>query len=240
MEDTYLSRPELKQIVKSLFNGNWGKAVLLYLPVLIFLFSAQIVNLISGVIYSTAHDNGTLLSILPVYYLLNIVVIILIFFIVPISIGSILTTLDWIRTRKAPDSPFSAAFMVFNSGHFWGYMGISFLVGIFTILWSFLFVVPGVVKAYSYSQAIYLYHDAITANPDQKIKFRDCIAKSQQLMSGNKARLFILDLSFMGWYLLSIFTFYIGFLWCIPYFSGTRIAFYQDLVSQPTPTQIND
>ena len=50
-------------------------------------------------------------------------------------------------------------------------------------------------------------------------------------MSGNKMRLFLLDLSFIGWFLLGLITFGIAFLWITPYWNTARAAFYEDLMS---------
>ena len=64
---------------------------------------------------------------------------------------------------------------------------------LFTILWAMLFIVPGFVKSYSYSMAMYIKVD----NPDYD--WRKCIDESQRMMQGHKWDLFVLDLSFIGW-----------------------------------------
>lgn len=87
-------------------------------------------------------------------------------------------------------------------------------------------IVPGIIKTYSYAMTAYLLKDR------QELKFNAAIEESMRMMSGNKMRLFILDLTFIGWYLLGIITFGIGLLWVIPYHSSARIAFYQDLIAE--------
>lgn len=102
-------------------------------------------------------------------------------------------------------------------------LAITLLVSIYTILWTFLFIVPGIIKAYSYSMSFYILND----NPDMSAE--EAIDESMKMMEGYKARLFLLDLSFILWYLLGIITLGIGLLWVIPYHCATRAAFYEEL-----------
>lgn len=96
------------------------------------------------------------------------------------------------------------------------------LVGIFTFLWSLLFVIPGIIAALRYALAFYIMRD----NPG--IKAMDAIEKSKQLMAGYKGQLFMLGLSFIGWSLLALLTCCIGFLWLVPYMEASFAAFYQE------------
>lgn len=105
--------------------------------------------------------------------------------------------------------------------------GKTFLLGLmtslFTILWSFLFVIPGIIAAYSYSMAFYISID----NPN--LGWNDCIKASKKMMAGHKMELFILDLSFIGWYIVGGLCFGIGTLWVDPYLHATRAQFYKEL-----------
>lgn len=74
---------------------------------------------------------------------------------------------------------------------------LTFMIGLFTFLWSLLFIVPGIIALLRYSQAHYILAD----NPDMGVM--DCIAESKRIMNGNKARFFCLNLSFIGWYILA-------------------------------------
>lgn len=76
-----------------------------------------------------------------------------------------------------------------------------FLRGLYLCLWTLLFIIPGIVKSYSYLLMPYL----LAENPDMSRK--EAFRLSRQLMKGNKWRTFVLDLSFLGWDILSIFTF---------------------------------
>lgn len=98
-----------------------------------------------------------------------------------------------------------------------------FLVGVFTFLWSLLLIVPGIVRFYAYAMTPYILVD----NPE--LSANQAINMSKQMMKGHKFDLFFLQLSFIGWIFLSIFTFGIGLLWVMPYMMTAQAAFYQDI-----------
>ena len=100
---------------------------------------------------------------------------------------------------------------------------IGLLIGIFTFLWSLLLIVPGIVKAYAYSQAYYIKAD----HPDYD--WRACINESKRLMNGHKGELFVLDLSFIGWYIVGALCLGVGTLWVTPYYQAAHAHFYQTL-----------
>lgn len=97
------------------------------------------------------------------------------------------------------------------------------LVFVFTFLWSLLLIIPGIIKSYSYSMTYFILAD----NPDMSPT--DAINKSREMMDGNKWRLFCLDFSFIGWYLLSALTFGVLALWISPYSLLARAEFYESL-----------
>lgn len=100
------------------------------------------------------------------------------------------------------------------------------LQGIYTALWSLLLVVPGIIKYYSYAMTDYILKE------EPEMKNNAAIEKSMAMMENNKMKLFLLDLSFIGWALLAIVTFGIGFLFLQPYMQVSRAAFYEDLKAQ--------
>lgn len=75
-----------------------------------------------------------------------------------------------------------------------------FLRGLFTMLWSLLFLIPGIIKSYEYRMIPYI----LAENPG--IDSKEAFAVSKQMMDGNKWEAFVLDLSFLGWTFLSLFT----------------------------------
>lgn len=98
-----------------------------------------------------------------------------------------------------------------------------FVNSIFIFLWSLLFVIPGIIKTFSYSMSPYILIDnpVMTAGEARR--------KSMEIMKGNKWKLFCLQFSFIGWILLSILTFGILFLWVIPAMEMSKIAFYKEI-----------
>lgn len=102
-------------------------------------------------------------------------------------------------------------------------LGTPLLMGLYVFLWSLLLVIPGIIKAYSYAMTYYVALD----HPE--LGAEKCIQESMRLMPGHKMKLFLLDLSFIGWGLLCILTFGIGFLWLAPYISISHAHFYEEL-----------
>ena len=78
---------------------------------------------------------------------------------------------------------------------------LSLISNFFIGLWTLLFIVPGIIKSYSYAMSSYILVNEKTLGPV------DAITKSRQLMDGKKMQLFMLDLGYFGWYLLPILTF---------------------------------
>lgn len=94
---------------------------------------------------------------------------------------------------------------------------------VYVFLWSMLLLIPGCIKSYSYAMTPYILKD----NPE--MKNNAAIEESMRMMDGHKLELFLLDLSFIGWAILSILTCCIGFLWLVPYMNMARVNFYEDL-----------
>ena len=106
---------------------------------------------------------------------------------------------------------------------FWSAFKVTFFVGLFTFLWSLLFVIPGIVKSISYSMSMF-----ILAENKGKAAL-ECINESKQMTEGHKAELFVLGLSFIGWILLGVITLGIAYIWVIPYMETTFANAYQSL-----------
>jgi uncharacterized membrane protein len=107
--------------------------------------------------------------------------------------------------------------------NYFAVLGPMLLMFLYTFLWMLLLIVPGIIKSYSYAMTPYLLYD----HPE--FSAEELICKSMEMMEGRKAKLFLLDVSFIGWGLLSILTLGIGFLWLIPYIYSARAAFYEDI-----------
>ena len=95
---------------------------------------------------------------------------------------------------------------------------------IYTLLWALLLIIPGIVKAYEYRMIPYLLADDPTMTKDR------AVAESKRMMTGNKWRAFVLDLSFIGWYLLAIPTLgLVTIFYASPYKKMTDAALYEKL-----------
>ena len=97
-------------------------------------------------------------------------------------------------------------------------IGLRAVVEIF--LYSLLLLIPGIIKAYEYSQVFYL------ANQRPELSPKEVLLESSRIMSGNKMNLFLLQLSFIGWILLVIITFGIANIYVMPLYQMTMTEFY--------------
>ena len=105
-------------------------------------------------------------------------------------------------------------------------VGTKLLQAIYTFLWTLLLVIPGIIKNYSYAMTDFILKD------QPELANNAAIEKSMAMMDGNKMKLFLLDLSFIGWAILCLFTFGIGFIFLQPYVQSAHAAFYEDLKAQ--------
>lgn len=101
-----------------------------------------------------------------------------------------------------------------------------FLRNLYVTLWSLLLIIPGIVKAYSYSMTPFI----MAEHPD--LSASQAIDLSMQMMEGHKMDLFILDLTFFGWNLLAGLTLNLGYLALNPYTNAARAAFYRQLQAE--------
>ena len=87
-----------------------------------------------------------------------------------------------------------------------------------------LLIIPGVIKSYAYCMAPYINMN------NENLTAEECINQSMKLTDGYKMKLFLLDLSFIGWYLLGFITLGIGLLWVVPYHYIARIIVFEDIM----------
>ena len=127
--------------------------------------------------------------------------------------------------RKNLDEPAKLSNLVYVFGsNYKNVVKTAFLRDLFIGLWSLLFIIPGIIKSYEYRLVPYI----VSENPT--INFKDALAESKKLMQGNKWKAFVLDLSFIGWDILSLLTwglleiFFVG-----PYKASTDAALYETL-----------
>ena len=136
-----------------------------------------------------------------------------------VSVGFVIFTLHISRDEKAE---FGNLFDGF--GLFFRVLWLGILEGLLIFLWSLLLVVPGIVAAYRYRQALYLLLD----HPERSAW--QCLRESSALMSGHKWELLVLDLSFLGWAMLSAMFAPVS-IWLDPYRAITNAGFYNRLIA---------
>lgn len=191
-----MNRAALKANAKSQIKGKIG---------ILFLI-ALIIGLISGA-------AGFILGLIPGGAILASIII------TPAFALSTVRVYLMLLGNKTPTV--ADAFSGFDD--FWSAFKVTFLVGLFTYLWSLLFIVPGIVKGISYSMSTYI----LAENKGKKAL--ECIKESKEMTNGHKGELFVLGLSFIGWYLLGCITLGIAFIWIVPYMSATYANAYQSL-----------
>lgn len=141
----------------------------------------------------------------------------------PLHLGLLLIFLTMIRGHEEPD--INQLFKGFH--YFLTAIAAYLLVTLFTLLWSLLFIIPGIIASLSYAMTFYIIAD----NPE--IHARDAIAKSRAMMYGRRWKLFCLSLRFFGWFLLGAATCGIAFLFVIPYWNAAIAHFYEDIRDAP-------
>ena len=192
-------------------SGRWDKAVVVMLIVFIILgVVGNVITLPFGAEGVAGQSLSTLWTLLCL----------------PLSWAA---SVFFLRISRSEEVDYGQLFEAFRG---WDeYLRIfltELLKGLYTFLWTLLLIVPGIIKSYSYSMTDFILKD------EPELKYDAAIERSMQMMKGHKADLFWLDLSFIGWILLSILTFCIGFLLLAPYIETAHAKFYEDLKAQET------
>lgn len=142
-------------------------------------------------------------------------------------------TMTWFhRSIKTEGLKMEEMFWTFKEDY-GGNVLMMFLISLYTALWSMLFVIPGIVKGYSYSLAMYIKSE----NPN--ISASKAIELSTRMTNGHKMDLFVLDMSFIGWAILSAFTLNIlGILYVMPYQYASKAFAYEEIKEEALANQI--
>ena len=139
----------------------------------------------------------------------------------PLSLGLAMTMLHFVRGAKSVGV--GNLFSAFNAKYYWKSMGLGVLIWVYTFLWSLLFVIPGIIKIYSYFLAPYILAD----NPN--ITAEEAICRSMRMMDGRKMQLFLMTLGYALLVMLSTFLFCIPLLWVVPYYNAVFAKFYEEV-----------
>ena len=165
-------------------------------------------------------EIGAFLVGSAIYITLAAIVMAVVYFVLGsiISVGYARFNLDLVD-RGEPG--FETLFGYFS---YWKTTAIARLLqSVYILLWSLLFIIPGIIATYSYAMTEFI----LAENPD--LTASEAIARSKEMMSGNRWRLFCLQFSFIGWDILASFTLGIGNLFLRAYKSTAEAAFYREI-----------
>jgi len=225
------SRAELKDKAKAVLRINYWKAFLISLVIVIAGGDSRSGGSSSGggASNNSSSNDGIIHNIISNKFLLftGVIVIVAFIFIIsfrvllgyPLEVGGrryFIKSAQYDNNRSC----FSFAFMGEN------YIGIvltMLLKGVQNFLWYLLFIIPGIVKSYSYRMVPYILAD----NPN--IGANRAIELSNNMTDGHKFDIFVLDLSFIGWYLLGLLALGVGVLFVMPYENATNAELYLEL-----------
>lgn len=158
--------------------------------------------------------------VVPMIILTAISLAISIFILIPITVGM---NRWYIRSREDRSISLSICFSVFKKSSYLKTVGAMAYQMLFSFLWTCLFYIPGIVKAYAYRMIPYIIAD----NPG--IGAKRALKLSCQMTKGHKFDMFILDLSFIGWYILGFLACCIGIYAVVPYNLATYAELYDVL-----------
>ena len=196
----------LRAEARAALKGKWGVSALYYL---VYLIITSIVSSIFSINYGNENIavGTTFLGILAIC---------------PLVYGLMVGFLEVFRGNSLEIETLFSGF----KSRIWSTEALKY---IYSILWSLLLIIPGIIKSYSYAMTEFILKD----NPE--LQNNAAIEKSMEMMQGHKLRLFLLHLSFIGWFILGILTLFIGFFWIMPYVYTAQAAFYEDLKAQQEP-----
>jgi uncharacterized membrane protein len=231
------SNTYFKDSALAALRGNWGKAVLatLVIVVVALFFSSPTIytsyklqTFMEGYSYTSVSDMVSLASD-PEFADLQrqsngtsaLSLLIEIFLLLPLQVGfvnafrKLLVKLD---TNIVGNT--------FDFSNYWRKIGGMIWMSLLTFFWSLLFIIPGIVKAFSYAMTPFILDEYPELTPVEAIH------RSRMMMKGHKFDLFWLYLSFIGWAILCIPTCGIGFLWLAPYMQTAEAAFYEEVKAE--------
>jgi hypothetical protein len=135
----------------------------------------------------------------------------------PITVGK---SRYFISCDENGDRSFGFLFSAFRKGQYLSVVKTMFIMNVLIMMWSLLFIIPGIIKSYSWRMVPYILAD----NPD--MEWREALDLSKQMTDGDKLNMLLLDLSFIGWWFLGILACGIGILFVQPYIEATWAEFY--------------
>ena len=200
------TRKELKDRTKVAMSRSYGKMF--------------IAGLLASLIYGAVNVNVDEITSEPfIASVLTISFLLLgVFAVNPIVVGAS----RFFLLNTEGDTSISEIFSMFKYDY-WNVVKVMLMQKIKIVLWTFCFIVPGIIKAYEYSMIPYILAE------DSSTPMKEAFALSKKMTANQKMDMFVLDLSFIGWMLLGAFACGIGALFVTPYVNGTQAELYKVL-----------
>lgn len=209
---------EIRTEARSLMSGNWGSAVLLTFAYLIIVggisFTAAFIGTIADQQINDTH--GMITRVLDL--LINL------FILYPFAFSLVLLFIGFVRGEDKLSV--GGLFKAFKSPHYFNSIGVYFLMGLFTALWTMLFIIPGIIKSLSYALAPYILAD----NPE--LSANEAIDESIAMMDGYKMDLFLIQLGYGALTALSVLALGIPLFWLVPYYQVVYAKFYEEVKNE--------
>lgn len=230
---------DMRRIARDKLRGNWGIALGTSLLFAICTFAVE--GLASGIASAVGTGSSLLqyasmgadgLEAMQDIFAASMAAMSPLLFVLSLAASAVVSALMLghnlfyisLCNNRAELSNLFARFRIFFKA--WG---LTLFMALFIWLWALLLFVPGIIASFRYAMAPYL----MAQHPEMGI--REAVNESKRLMAGHKWRFFCLQLSFIGWAILSALSFGIGYLWLIPYMQSAFAAFYLDRTGQGIP-----
>lgn len=208
---------EIRKEARSLMSGNWGSAVLLTLVYLIIVGGISFtVSFVGTIVEMQVNDYGITSQILSFFTNL--------FISFPLAFSLVLLYVGFVRGENRLSV--GGIFKAFKSPHYLNSIGVYFLMGLFTALWTMLFIIPGIIKSLSYALAPYILADK------PELSVNEAIDESMAMMDGHKADLFLIQLGYAALAILSLLALGIPLLWLDPYYKVVYAKFYEEVKAE--------
>lgn len=215
------NRSELKQTAKGKLKGFYWQAFLVSLILVITGGSHNRLDLSSSGSNPGTNGGGEFVLEIALIAFLGI----LIFLALRIFLGYILEVggRKFFIELSRGDSKISYLLQYFNKKYYKNIITALLFRGIYIFLWTLLLIIPGIIKMYEYRFVPYI----IAENPE--LDHNRVLNLSREMTAGQKLDIFILDLSFIGWFFLGALFFGIGILFVQPYYDAVNAELYQKL-----------
>ncbi|NCC86655.1 MAG: DUF975 family protein [Clostridia bacterium] len=228
-----LNRPSIKSESRSFISVDKRWLLILWASLTptfvqqvigIFIFPLLYLPMMPMTIFMDGSDLYFIITII-VYSLL---VILMIMAIIPFTVAVSGYMLKCLRNNEF----YSESIFHIVKPNFWNFISTEIIKSLFLLLWTMLLIIPGYIKAFAYSMTEYIICD----NPS--LSSKEAINLSSTITKGYKWDLFVMYLSFIPWYLLSIITLGFGYIYVIPYVRITEAMYYENLKKNAIETGI--